>query len=92
MNIPYIQYCVYTCGASSSSRLGVGGGDDLDALAGEEADLEAALAPPPQRLLGRGHVDHRYHVAFLQKEKERERELLKMSNKQAIKPTSNFGN
>ena len=68
--IPSISNAVYTCGASSS-RLGVGGGDDLDALAGEEADLEAALAPPPQRLLGRGHVDHRYHVAFLEKEKER---------------------
>ena len=40
--------------------------DDLDALAREEADLEAALPAPPDGLVRRRHVDHRNHVANLE--------------------------
>jgi hypothetical protein len=38
----------------------------LDALAGEEADVEAPLAPPPDGLVRLGHVDHRDHVTHLE--------------------------
>lgn len=39
--------------------------DDLHALAREEPDLEPSLAPPPDGLLRRRHVDHADHVAHL---------------------------
>ena len=32
--------------------------DDLDTLAGEEADLEASLAPPPDGVLRGRHVNN----------------------------------
>ncbi len=46
----------------------------LDALAGEEADVEAPLAPPPDGLVRLGHVDHRDHVTHLE-EKQKHRQI-----------------
>ena len=40
--------------------------DDLDTLAGEEANLEAPLAPPPDGVLRGRHVNNRDHVPNLQ--------------------------
>ena len=41
--------------------------DDLDTLAGKEANLEPSLAPPPDGLLGPRHVDDGDHVPHLQR-------------------------
>ena len=43
--------------------------DDLDAVGGEEADLEATLPAPPDRLVRGRHVDHGDHVSDLEKRK-----------------------
>lgn len=39
--------------------------DDFDAFAGKESDLETSFAAPPDRLVRRWHINHRYHVTNL---------------------------
>ena len=41
--------------------------DDLNALTGEESDLKASLAAPPNWFFRTGHIDHGDHVAHLHK-------------------------
>ena len=47
----------------------------LDAVAGEEADIEAPFAAPPNGLVRLGHVDHGDHVTHL-KQKRKQFNLL----------------
>ena len=67
--VPIVGCCVVGAGDVETTRNFVP--DDLDALAGEEADLESALPAPPHGLVRRGHVDHGDHVANLEREREK---------------------
>ena len=71
--------------------------DGSDAFAGEEADVEAALAAPPHALVGRRHVDHRDHVAHLahqckrNKQTNREPISFRAQKKETFRPSSRYG-
>ena len=65
-----MRACCGRCGGGcAGGQLEVPGdlvADDGDAVAGEEPDLEAALAAPPGALLRGRHVDNADHVAHLE--------------------------